>query len=176
MTNKIQISGKVGQSIVVISGDTPEEFLSNCKIILGESSTDDVINLFAQALDAGTAELAQATTNLIDGGISGLSPTPPAVVAAVQANAWNAPETVAPAAVPASPSEGPKEETDKFGRQYTYGIPGSPACPHGARVQMKATSKAGKPYVAWVCPTHTPSAFRQKVVKDPNCTMEFAAR
>ncbi len=158
--NAIQVSGRVGDAIVVIGGDTPETFLANCAVILGDGN--EIQNLFALALDAGALEMAQAKRNLIDGGLG---------------NASAAPTPVVGSAVPAPPAPGngeEKSETDKFGRTFIYGIPGAPQCPHGARVQMKATSKTGKPYTAYVCPTHTPSAFRQKIQKDASCAMEFA--
>jgi hypothetical protein len=158
VTQKIQVSGKCGDAIVVIGGDTPEEFLQNCAVILGDGN--EIQNLFAMALDSGALTTAQAQRNVIDSGM-GNAPTPAAVPASASA----------PAAAPAGES---KSETDKWGNTFTYGVPGSPACVHGQRVQKKGMSKQNKPYTAWVCPTQTPSAYRQGVAKDPNCPVEWA--
>lgn len=172
MTQPVQLSGKCGDMIAVLGGATAEEFISNVAVILGSGAAEEIKNIFALALDPATALLSQANKNAIDAfptASGAASPTP-----AVQSGAWSQPASPAAPAGPAPSTDGPKTETDNWGSTFTYGIPGAPACPHGERVQKKATSKAGKPYTAWVCPTHTPSAFRQKVVKDPNCSMEFA--
>lgn len=173
MTNAIQISNKVGDAILVIGAADPETFLTNLAVILG--ADNGVQDLFAVAFDSGSLQLAQAVRVAIDAfPTAAVSPPSPAPVAAAS-NGWNqpVPTDAQPAPAQAPAADGPKTETDNWGSVFTYGIPGAPSCPHGVRVQKAATSKAGKPYKAFVCPTHTPSAFRQKIVKDPSCQMEF---
>jgi hypothetical protein len=157
MTNesKIQISGKVGDIIVLISGDTPAAFQDAVMSILGPDANEAVGAMFQTALLEKFA-----TTNLIDAGMVARNQATPAQ------QAVTTPQT------PAT-SSGPKEETDNWGNVYIYSIPGAPTCPHGARVQKKGTSKAGKPYTAFVCPTQTPSAYRNKVTKS-DCSLEFS--
>lgn len=158
MTQKIQISGKCGDAIVVIAGDTPEEFLANCAAILGEES--NILNVFAMALDADAMVETQAKRNVIDTFAS----TPPTQAAA--------PAQGAAPATPTADGE-TKSETDKFGREWTYGIPGAASCSHGPMVRVNAKGKeSGKPYSQWKCITQSPVGFRQKATKS-DCPAEF---
>lgn len=163
MTNKIQASGKCGDIIVVIAGDTPAEFQDNAMAILGPDAMDSIGEAFKAALVAG-AEMGVMTK------------AQDTVIAAGMAQSTPAQAAVTTPAVPATSSESSvKEETDKWGKKFTYGVPGAPSCPHGPRVKINAISKAGKPYEGWVCPTTTPYAFRNKIAKQ-DCAMEFAGR
>ncbi len=155
MTNQIQISGKAGDIIVVLGGKDAAEFQDNVLAVLGPEAGEAVGAMFQTALLEKFA-----TTNLIDAGM------------AQQNQATPAQQAVTTPQTPAT-SSGPMEETDNWGNVYIYSIPGAPACPHGARVQKKGTSKAGKPYTAFVCPTQTPSAYRNKVTKS-DCGLEFS--
>ncbi len=158
MTNdcKIQISGKVGDIIVLISGDSPASFQDAVHSVLGPDAGEAVGQMFQTALLEKFA-----TTSLIDAGM-----------VTTQATATPAQAAVTQPQLPAN-NDGPREETDQWQNRFIYGIPGAPSCPHGARVQKKGKSKAGKDYTAFVCPTQTPSAFRNKIAKS-DCTVEWA--
>lgn len=68
------------------------------------------------------------------------------------------------------PVSGPFE--DNFGRTWTFGKPGAPQCEHGeTAAHLKAKSKAGKPYQAWVCPKGYGDTWRDKCD-----TFEFIGR
>ncbi len=153
MTNQIQISGKAGDIIVVLGGKDAAEFQDNVLAVLGPEAGEAVGAMFQTALLEKFA-----TTNLIDAGMAQQNQATPAQQAVT---------------TPSPSSSGPKEETDNWGGVWTYEIPGAPSCPHGARVQKVAKSKAGKMYTAWCCPTASPSAYRNKVAK-ADCAMEFA--
>ena len=168
----IQISGKVGDVIAVIAGENASDFQDAALSILGPDALDHIGALFTAALldvpaDKGQAvaqQLQQATRPV--GGANGLS-----------GDGSTAPATPAQAAVttPQTPAttDGPREETDKWGNVWTYAIPAAPSCPHGPRVQKKGTSQAGKKYTGWECITKSPHGFRSKMQKS-DCSMEWA--
>lgn len=152
MTSNVQVSAKLADGkIFVVGAETVLDFQNNLIELLGAEGAGDLMDEFKTAFTAVGPDMAQAVANVTNG-FGEPMPVP----------------TTAPANV-----NGPRTETDKWGGVFTYGLPGAPSCPHGERVQKQATSQAGKAYKAWVCPTHTPTAFRQKVAKDANCSMEF---
>ena len=85
----------------------------------------------AQEYLAATGTVHQAVQNLQAGGLIAPSPAP-------------------------APSGGIAEQTDKFGNRYVKGDPSVPSCVHGQRVVAHKTSKAGKPYTAYVCVNDSP--------------------
>jgi hypothetical protein len=161
MTLPIQVSGKIGDVIVVIGGNDPADFQNNLLSVLGPDAVETIGNAFKVAL---VDRVEQAImTNAAD-----------VVMAAGLVPSGQPSDAVTQPSVPSTQQEsGIREETDKWGGVWTYNVPGAPACPHGPRVQKKATSQAGKPYVAWCCPTTSPFAYRQKITK-ADCKMEFA--
>lgn len=160
MTNFIQISGKVGDTIVVIGGADPASFQDNVMGILGPEAGELIGSLFEQALIQKTAERNVQ---------SAMGPT-----SSQNAGAQSA--QVPAAAAVSGPANGTHtSETDKWGNSWTYNIPGAPSCAHGVRVQKKGTSQAGKAYTGWACPTQSPHAYRNKVAK-AECAMEFEGR
>lgn len=154
MTSNIQVSAKLADGrIFVIGGDSAEDFMGNASAILGTDAATELADMFAVAM-AGNGNAMEYAVNTVQS----FSP---------------APTQGAPSLAPSGPAGSPTTETDKWGAVWTYGLSNAPSCPHGVRVQKKATSQAGKPYTAWVCPTHSPTAYRQKIQKDTNCAMEF---
>ncbi len=156
MTNFIQISGKVGDTIVVIGGADPASFQDNVMGILGPDAGEIIGSLFEQALVQKTA------VHNIQQGVGVVSDAPQQAAPAQQGN--RLPEET-----------GVHEENDKWNNRYVYNVPGAPSCAHGVRVQKHGKSQAGKNYTGWVCPTQTPYAFRNKVTK-AECSMEFDRR
>ena len=156
MTNAIQLSGKVADIIVVVGGNTPAEFQDNVLGILGPDALEHIGALFTAALLDVPADKGQAAAQQL---ANATQPATPAQAAVTQ------PQT------PAT-TDGPREESDRWGNVYTYGIPGAPTCAHGPRVQKKGTSQAGKKYTGWECITKSPHGFRQKMTKS-DCQMEF---
>lgn len=153
-TNNIQVSGRVGEVIVVIGGNDPADFQNNVLSVLGPEALDHIGALFTAALLDVPADKGQAAAQQLT------QATTPATAAVTQ------PQT------PAT-TDGPREETDRWGNQWTYGVPAAPSCPHGPRVQKKGTSQAGKKYTGWECITKSPHGFRQKMTKS-DCSMEWA--
>lgn len=49
-----------------------------------------------------------------------------------------------------------EEKTDRFNNRYVKGEPNGQSCVHGPRVTAHKTSKAGKPYIAYVCVNDSP--------------------
>ena len=49
-----------------------------------------------------------------------------------------------------------EERTDRFNNRYVKGDPSVPSCIHGPRIVAHKTSKAGKPYKAFVCVNDSP--------------------
>lgn len=160
MTLPIQISGKVGDVIVVLGGTDPADFQNNVMSILGPEAGELIGSLFEQALIQKTAE----------GNVQ-------AAMGPTQSPSAGAQSAQVPAGAAASgPANGTHtSETDKWGNSWTYNIPGAPSCAHGVRVQKKGTSQAGKSYTGWACPTQSPHAYRSKVTK-AECAMEFEGR
>lgn len=165
-SNQIQISNKVGDAIVLIAGSNPAEFQDNILGILGPDAAETIGNAFKialvdrveQAMLTNAADVVQAA-GMVNKQYYGDVP---------------ATDAVTTPSVPATQAENVlREEIDKWGSVWTYNVPGAPSCPHGPRVQKKATSQAGKPYTGWCCPTTSPFAYRQKIVK-ADCKMEFA--
>lgn len=159
ITNPIQLSvDNNARPIFVVAGANPAEFEMN------------VITLFGQ--DTYDAILAWA-----DGQISKLAVGgEQAVVAAAfpGATAQAAPATVPAAAPQASEQQdGPWSETDKWNNKFTYGLPGAPVGPNGAKVLKEGVSKAGKAYKAWISPTQTPFAYRNGIAKDESEQIEW---
>ena len=150
----IQISGKVGDVIAVIAGENAAEFQDAALSILGPDALEHIGALFTAALLDVPADKGQAAARQLT------QATTPAQAAVTQPQ------------VPAT-TDGPREETDRWGNVYTYGIPGAPTCAHGPRVQKKGTSQAGKKYTGWECITKSPHGFRQKMTKS-DCSMEWA--
>lgn len=151
MTSNVQVSAKLADGkIFVVGAETVLDFQNNLIELLGAEGAGDLMDEFKSAFTAVGPDMAQAVANVTNG-FGEPMPVP----------------TTAPANV-----NGPRTETDKFGNVYTYGA-GGPECPHGPRVKKDGTSQAGKAYSAWVCPTQTPTAFRQKIAKDPNCSPEW---
>jgi hypothetical protein len=144
----VWVSGKVGQLTLTLKGETWEDFASLAHDALGEENVQNFLDLFkiAFVINADAEVEKAAKQNVIDA----MPQSAPA--AAPQAQG-------APATADAS------TEVDKFGRVWTYGIPGAPMAPSGPMVRMDATSQAGKPYSQWVCITQSPSGFRQKMPK-----------
>jgi hypothetical protein len=72
----------------------------------------------------------------------------------------------APQRQSAQPSggSGAQTETDRFGREWTTGLPDAPACKHGdPAARLKAKSQKGKPYTVWACAKGAPSGdYRNK--------------
>lgn len=152
MTANLQVSAKLADGkIFVVGAETVLDLQNTLIELLGSDGATDLMNEFASALVPMGPGIVDAIANV--------------------SATFGAPQPV-PTTAPANVN-GPRTETDNWGAEFTYGLPNAPSCPHGQRVQKKATSKAGKPYVAFVCPTHTPTAFRQKITKDPNCAPEF---
>ena len=150
----MQVSGKIGDQIFVIGGETAEEFLGNATAILGSDVVERIRDGFALCFDR---DMAQAV----------------ATVAAVFPTAPAAAPSAAPTSGAAPAAEGPKTETDKWNNVWTYGLPEAPSCPHGQRVHKAGTSQAGKPYKAWVCGTTSPAAYRKKIPADKTCQPEW---
>lgn len=153
ITNKVQLSVDAnGRPIFVVAGENPAEFEQNVNTLFG----------------------AEAFTRILewaDGRITGLAVTPDQAVANVNAAMNSAPAAAAPAA-PAQDGA-PPFEVDKWGAKWTYNMPGAPAGPNGTKVLKEAISKAGKPYKAWMCPTHSPHAYRNGIAKDTSQEPEF---
>lgn len=175
MADNIWISAKVGAITLTIGGTDPATFQDNIISVLGPESPDTIGELFTAAFLSGaeTALHAQAADAVIAAGMAAPNPGSNARREAEHDTPRQA--SAAPQAQPpAAATSEAREETDKFGRRFTYAVPGAPSCPHGPRVKMNATSKnTGKAYEAWVCPTTTPFAYRQKIQKQ-DCPMEFA--
>lgn len=167
MTNAIQVSGKVGDSIFVVGGETPEAFASNCTIILGEEGFSDVKEMFNMAI-VGAAVQAAVERRAIDN-LAGPIVTPPQETG----GGWGPGTQGAAAQAPPQTSQGPLEETDKWGNHFTYNVPGAPNCPHGTRVLKAGISQKGSAYKGWACPTQAPSAYRNGIQADKSCKMEF---
>lgn len=49
-----------------------------------------------------------------------------------------------------------EQRDDKWGNKYTSGMPDAGTCQHGPRVVKNGTSKAGRPYKAYVCMNDSP--------------------
>lgn len=156
--NSVQVSGRIGEMIFVLGGKSPEEFLANARVILGEDATD-LQDMFKMALVGSGAQASvekQAVANAIDGGFTPAAATPAAPAAAAPAGAVE-----------------PATEEDRFGNRWTYGVPGAPVGPHGPKVMKEGKSKAGKAYKAWMCYTHSPSAYRKGIKKDESVEPEW---
>lgn len=164
MTHKVQLSSDGVRPIAVLAGETPEEFLAHAKAVLGDDGAKQACEFFVFAFkDAlGKALMQQAERNAIDAGFQPVESFPTRA-------APSAPSAAGANAAPPAPSSNTKQETDKFGRTYTYEVPGAPTCPHGTTVLLEATSKAGKPYKRWECGTKSPAAYRAKVQKVDSC-------
>lgn len=67
---------------------------------------------------------------------------------------------------------GVETKEDKFGNQYTRGVPGVEACNHGPRIVKNGTNKSGKPYKALVCVNDSPFGNW----KDSKCDIAWPAR
>lgn len=65
-----------------------------------------------------------------------------------------------------------EERTDRFNNRYVKGDPSVPACIHGPRVVAHKTSKAGKPYTAYVCVNDSPFGD----YKAGKCQQEYPER
>lgn len=153
MTSNVQVSAKLTDGrIFVIGGDTVLDFQNNLIELLGAEGAGDLMDTFKMALGGLASPMEMAVQN-------------------VQVFSQAAPQA-APSPAVSSP-DGPKTETDKWSQVWTYGKPEAPSCPHGQRVFKAATSKAGKAYTAWVCPTQSPSAYRQQITADKSCALEF---
>jgi hypothetical protein len=69
----------------------------------------------------------------------------------------SAPRTEPSRAIPdgapsAASSSSVRRDTDRFGSQWTFGLPEAPDCEHGERSAMvKGQSRAGKDYTAYKC-------------------------
>lgn len=65
---------------------------------------------------------------------------------------------------PPSGGAGVMTETDRFGREWTTGLPDAPACKHGEpAARLKAESQKGKKYTVWACSKGAPSGdYRNK--------------
>jgi hypothetical protein len=69
----------------------------------------------------------------------------------------------AAAAPTASSSAGLSKTTDKFGREFTMGLPDAPSCLCGLpAARMKAKSQKGKWYTQWKCSKANGENWRQK--------------
>lgn len=164
ITNKIQASGKCGDIIVVIAGDTPAEFQDNAMAILGPDAMDSIGEAFKAALVSG-AEMGVMTKAQDAVILAGMTPS---ATPSTPAESVTRPQT------PAT-STGPKSQTDKWGNEWTYEIPGAPRCAHGVRVQKKGKSQQGKAYTGWFCPTQSPFAFQNKIQR-AECAVEWPSR
>lgn len=159
MTQKIQLSVDAnGRPIFVVAGDNPAEFEQNVITLFGQEAHDTIIQ-WADGRIQGMS-LAGAGENVVAAAFPG---------ATTQA---------APAAAPAAPpaaeqQDGPWSETDKWNNKFTYGLPGAPVGPNGAKVLKEGVSKAGKAYKAWISPTQTPFAYRNGIAKDESEQIEW---
>lgn len=60
--------------------------------------------------------------------------------------------TTSPGAPTAASSSSVRRDTDRFGNEWTYGLPEAPDCDHGEKAAMvKGRSRAGKDYTAYKC-------------------------
>lgn len=176
MTHPLQVSGKCGDVIVVIGGTDPANFQDNVLSILGEDGAAAVADAFKVALvdRVQQAILTNAADVVFAAGMASAATHATSGGSGMAAGMATPQSSVTSPSVPATQAENVlREETDKWGSVWTYNVPGAPSCPHGPRVQKKATSQAGKPYVGWCCPTTSPFAYRQKITK-ADCKMEFA--
>lgn len=170
MTLPIQLSGKLGDTIVVIGGQNAADFQDNLLSILGPDAAETIGNAFKVAL-VDRVEQAMLTNAADVVQAAGMTKVQRAVQAVTsQSEPPDGPYPGSAVTTPSVPaSNGPdtvRSETDKFGRTFSYQVPGAPSCAHGPTVKMDAKAKAsGKPYTKWICPTQTPFAFRQKIAK-----------
>jgi len=134
---------KVNGDLLTVRGDNAVEFGQHLDaFLLSDALIDKVIAVqrdvraTVEAVDGG-AQLAAAEANLAAGGIP-VTPVAPA-----------------PAAAPAAP-EGVETVQDRFGNNWTYGLPQAPDGINGKFVLKEGRSKTGKPYKGWFDRTKGP--------------------
>lgn len=147
---------KIRGDLLTVRGDSAQEFKNNLDAFLFNNDILDQIN--------NVHEVAQTYGN---GATPAAAPAAAPTVtvdqaAATVAAAFNA---AAPAAAPAAGPQAVEQQTDKWGKLYTKGLPNAPVVPNGPMLLLEAKSKAGKPYKCWVDPLEGPWPVRKVTEK-----------
>jgi len=128
-------------------------------------SNGDLINIYAdtqEELESGLTSIQDLSTL-----ISSVSQSLNGVARVIDI-AKVAPSAPAPAAAPAASAGGAIENvTDRYGNQWTYGLPDAPDLPdgRGKYAKKRGTSKQGKAYVGWFDPAKGPKPFTPGAVE-----------
>jgi hypothetical protein len=147
LTSKIQYSNRVGDAILAIGGDVPEEFLANARAILGDENAESFENALMDFMP-GARSTAEAVAT-VQAGIPGSYPI------------HSFPNTSPPANMNSRQQELQDKGfiADKYGnwwhpRQFDQ----APTCQcssdknRGKLALKVGTSKSGEEFTGWFCP------------------------
>jgi hypothetical protein len=142
---KFSFTTKINGDLLTVRGDTAQEFNNNLDAFL--LSPDTMSRVWQVQVEAHSYSNDGAPTP---------APSVDQAAAAVSSALDAAPVAApAPAATVAAP-QAVEQQTDRWGKLYTRGLPGAPVVPNGAMLLLEAKSKAGKPYKCWVDPLEGP--------------------
>lgn len=139
---KLQVNFKLSNGdLINIYADTQEELEK------GLTSIQDLSTLISSV-----SQSLNGVARVID--IAKVAPAAPALVA-----------VAAPA--PAASAGAIETVTDRYGNQWTYGLPDAPDLPdgRGKYAKKRGTSKQGKAYVGWFDPAKGPKPFTPGAVE-----------
>jgi len=139
---KLQVNFKLSNGdLINIYADTQEELEK------GLTSIQDLSTLISSV-----SQSLNGVARVID--IAKVAPAAPALVA-----------VAAPA--PAASAGAIETVTDRYGNQWTYGLPDAPDLPdgRGKYAKKRGTSKQGKAYVGWFDPAKGPKPFQPGAVE-----------
>lgn len=130
-------------------------------------SNGDLINVYAdtqEELEKGLTSIQDLST-LISSVSQSLNGVARVIDIAKVAPA--APAPVVAAAPVAAASAAVETVTDRYGNQWTYGLPDAPDLPdgRGKYAKKRGTSKQGKAYVGWFDPAKGPKPFQPGAVE-----------
>lgn len=136
---------KLNGDLLTVRGDTVEDFANNAEDLISKLGVINELQEAVRAVAVAGAGLSAATPPL-NTPVGGTQPAP----------ADFGPVT-----------QGPEQLTDRWGNQWTYGLPDAPALPDGrGNYALKVgTTKAGKPYKAWFDPAKGPKPFTKGSVE-----------
>ena len=142
-TTKLQVNFKLSNGdLINVYADTQEELEK------GLTSIQDLSTLISSV-----SQSLNGVARVID--IAKVAPSAPAPVAAPAA------------ALVAAASAAVETVTDRYGNQWTYGLPDAPDLPdgRGKYAKKRGTSKQGKAYVGWFDPAKGPKPFQPGAVE-----------